>query len=287
MQVDKEALRSSIPIPGIYAELLNQQSKLESGQHVFFCPWHDDRKTPNFKVNKDGRYRCWACGESGDVFSFYQRMKGVPFKEALLELGKRYAPGSLAETPTAKEPTFFHTMPVELVEWLEGRGITPESVRKYDLQFASYGKGSPGALAIPMGSGAFKLRLFESNSGPKFATFPPGKQSCLFGLPIEGENVILVEGELDCVRLSQEPTGSSIISVPNGAGTFKKSWADAFQGKNVALVFDNDEQGREGSGKAARSIYDKAASVRVVALPAMEGGGKDLTDYEYGGSRRG
>ena len=284
MRIDKETLRSSIPVPGIYAELLNQQSKLESGQHVFFCPWHDDRKTPNFKVNKDGRFRCWACGEKGDVFDFYQRMKGVPFKEALLELGKRYAPGSLAETPTAKEPTFFHTMPEDLVEWLQGRGITPESVRKHDLQFASYGKASPGALAMPTGNGAFKLRFFKDNGGPKFATFPAGKQSCLFGLPIEGENVILVEGELDCIRLAQEPTGSSIISVPHGAETFREEWSDAFQGKDVAIIYDRDEAGMRGAKKAARLIYDKATTVRIVVLPEMEDGSKDVSDFLQAGN---
>jgi DNA primase len=47
------------------------------------CPFHED-KNPSFHVSPSiGRYRCWACGESGDVFTWVMKTQNVEFKEAL------------------------------------------------------------------------------------------------------------------------------------------------------------------------------------------------------------
>jgi DNA primase len=73
------------------------------------CPWHDD-KTPSLSVDADkGLYNCFGCGESGDVFSLVEKMRGCGFKEAL-EFLKAFAGKNLpvqiagAEVPSAPEP---------------------------------------------------------------------------------------------------------------------------------------------------------------------------------------
>lgn len=53
------------------------------------CPFHDDRR-PSFDVDPDRqRYRCWACGEYGDVISFVQRIERLDFAEAMDFLARR------------------------------------------------------------------------------------------------------------------------------------------------------------------------------------------------------
>ena len=47
------------------------------------CPWHDD-KEPSLSVDREkGLYHCFGCGESGDVVSLVQKVRGVGFREAL------------------------------------------------------------------------------------------------------------------------------------------------------------------------------------------------------------
>lgn len=53
------------------------------------CPFHTE-DTPSFHVRPHlGMYKCFGCGESGDVFSFVQRVHGVGFREALQLLAER------------------------------------------------------------------------------------------------------------------------------------------------------------------------------------------------------
>ena len=45
-----------------------------------------------FSVNvKEGYYHCFHCGIGGDAISLYQRVKGIGFRDAILELATRYA----------------------------------------------------------------------------------------------------------------------------------------------------------------------------------------------------
>ncbi|MDR0483600.1 MAG: DNA primase [Cellulomonadaceae bacterium] len=47
------------------------------------CPFHNE-KTPSFNVRPAmGRYTCFGCGESGDVFTYLQKMDGLTFAEAV------------------------------------------------------------------------------------------------------------------------------------------------------------------------------------------------------------
>lgn len=53
------------------------------------CPFHQE-KTPSFNVVPDkGFYKCFGCGEGGDVFSFVQKIEGLSFLEALKFLAER------------------------------------------------------------------------------------------------------------------------------------------------------------------------------------------------------
>ncbi len=56
---------------------------------VGLCPFHDDHR-PSLDVDPERqRYRCWACGAVGDIFSFVMAMEKVSFREALERLAER------------------------------------------------------------------------------------------------------------------------------------------------------------------------------------------------------
>ena len=53
------------------------------------CPFHRE-KTPSFTIysGRDGaqRYKCWGCGESGDLFDYWQKTQGLEFGAAIERL---------------------------------------------------------------------------------------------------------------------------------------------------------------------------------------------------------
>lgn len=73
-------------------EVVGDYVKLKKSGSGFtgLCPFHNE-KTPSFHVTpKLGIYKCFGCGESGDVFSFVMAQEGISFPESLRTLADRY-----------------------------------------------------------------------------------------------------------------------------------------------------------------------------------------------------
>ncbi|MCH7945140.1 MAG: DNA primase [Armatimonadetes bacterium] len=87
MADERELVRSRIDI----VDLVGQRVRLKrSGKNwTGLCPFHEDRH-PSFSVSPDiGRYKCWSCDASGDVFTWVMETQGVEFREALEILAKQ------------------------------------------------------------------------------------------------------------------------------------------------------------------------------------------------------
>ncbi|MEN9389002.1 MAG: hypothetical protein RLY61_86 [Candidatus Parcubacteria bacterium] len=52
------------------------------------CPFHGEN-TPSFMVSPELQiYKCFGCGEGGDIFSFYEKVEGLDFSATLEALGE-------------------------------------------------------------------------------------------------------------------------------------------------------------------------------------------------------
>ncbi len=63
-----------------------------SGRNWAKCPFHGNgnERTPSFAINdRDGFYHCFGCGESGDMFTFVEKMDHVSFNEAVEILARK------------------------------------------------------------------------------------------------------------------------------------------------------------------------------------------------------
>ncbi len=72
------------------AEILSSQYQMplkpvKDGDYSCCCPFHDE-KTPSFRVNAY-RYRCFGCGEHGDLFSCLHKLTGKSIGEIAKDFG--------------------------------------------------------------------------------------------------------------------------------------------------------------------------------------------------------
>ena len=71
-------------------EVIGREITLEKrGKNYFgLCPFHNDNN-PSLSVSKEKQiYKCFVCGEAGNVFNFLMKYHNISFKEALKILAK-------------------------------------------------------------------------------------------------------------------------------------------------------------------------------------------------------
>lgn len=72
-------------VVGEYVHSLKRSGK----NWIGLCPFHND-KNPSFSVSQDyGIYRCFSCGEKGDIINFIEKIENVSFSEAVKLLAAR------------------------------------------------------------------------------------------------------------------------------------------------------------------------------------------------------
>jgi DNA primase len=101
---------------------------------------------------------------------------------------------------------------------------------------------------------------------------------------LNGEFVLLLEGEKDCDR-AQDELGIVATTSPMGAGKWRSSYTHALRGAHIVFVPDNDPTGRQHVLGVAAELQAIAANVKVVELPDLPEKG-DLSDWiDAGGTR--
>lgn len=87
MSSEIEAVKEAVSI----AEIIGERIKLSPAGNYQkgLCPFHHE-KSPSFFVNDSlGFYKCFGCGETGDVLDFLQKYESLTFREALEMLAQR------------------------------------------------------------------------------------------------------------------------------------------------------------------------------------------------------
>ncbi len=84
-QIDRvKSLSDIISIVGEYVQL-----KRSGSNYKGLCPFHNE-KTPSFMVSEDKQiFKCFGCGEGGDVISFVMKREGLNYPEAIRFLAEK------------------------------------------------------------------------------------------------------------------------------------------------------------------------------------------------------
>lgn len=144
-------IKARLPIDqlvGQYCQLIKKGRSL-----VCLCPFHND-KHPSMQVSPEkGIAYCFACQSGGDIFSFYQKIEGVDFKQALKDLAEKTGVKiDIQAEPTVKKDEkerlreclqaavrFYQAClknSKAAQEYLKSRSIPPDQIEKFEIGVA-------------------------------------------------------------------------------------------------------------------------------------------------------
>jgi DNA primase len=124
------------------------------------CPFHGE-KTPSFYVYDD-HYHCFGCGAHGDAVSFVMQSQGAGFIEAVEQLAAEAGIDVPKPSPAAAEAErrrldlhgvleaaaasfqrrLFLPEGATALDYLRGRGLTEETIRRFGLGWSGDGRGA-------------------------------------------------------------------------------------------------------------------------------------------------
>lgn len=173
------------------------------------CPFHDDH-SPSFSVQKDKQiYKCFSCGESGNVITFVQKYNGITFTEALKMLADR-AGIPLNVSTTRKINTKYEKLyeindtvnkyfkanllsneGIEAIKYLEDRKISKDIINEFNIGLSTSNKLSNILSKKYSYDELVKLDICKDINGRYYDTF---QDRIIFPIIDENNNVIAFSG---------------------------------------------------------------------------------------------
>ena len=156
MQISEEILEK-IKSQNDIVDVISERVRLRKSGRNFtgLCPFHNE-KTPSFSVSQEKQiYKCFGCGEAGNVISFVMKEKNLPFIEAVKYLANRanipLEMNNGEKSKSAKKKDLLYRVNVEAAkfffsnlmnnqnakEYFLNRGIKEETIKKFGLGFAN------------------------------------------------------------------------------------------------------------------------------------------------------
>jgi DNA primase len=270
------------------------------------CPFHADGKTPSLGV-ANNRWKCFGCGRSGDAIDWLREREGLSFPDACERLSAMsFLP--MSPTPVQRQPsvpsvtteswqrqtqavmavceaTLWSSAGAKARSWLNRRGLTDETVRRWHLGFNQHsskiaGLWVPRGIVIPylVGGQVWHLKVRRAAGQPKYVQVK-GSQLALFGADtLAGRDVAAVtEGEFDAMLLHQEAGNLvGVVTLGSASARLPDAWVPYLLGvKRLLIAYDTDAAGSEGAS-AWQSLTAKAQRLLPLA-------GKDITDFYLAG----
>lgn len=151
-----DQVRNTCDIVEVVSSFVNL--KKAGRNYVGFCPFHSESK-PSFTVSPEKQiFKCFGCNSGGDVVTFYMKIKGLSFREALLELAEKAGLKVEKQFSSEKEKTrekelvefnyrvakfyhqllFIHSSSEIALSYLRTRGLREETLKTFLIGFAPF-----------------------------------------------------------------------------------------------------------------------------------------------------
>lgn len=232
--------------------------EMKARQAVADCPMCG--KEGHFFVDpKTGKYDCKVCMAKGNAYTFMTHHHQTLLKETKVEHYKQLS--ALRDN----------------LPW--------QVFRDHQLAYDNVNK----EWVIPTsstGTNITNLRIYDPNSEHGVISSPGCSVTLYRGDKIAASGPIFVcEGEWDAMALDWALTKGwkaegtySVVGVP-GALIFKEDWLNLFKGREVYLLYDNDEPGRKGLEKAFTAVSSVTKNVKRLIWPEGLPEKYDIRDF--------
>ena len=231
-----------------------------TGHQVADCPFCG--KEDHFHANaQTGQWDCKRCGESGNLYTFLAKVWAAAVKPN---------PKAVNHPLATRRSLPFEAFVLPRYWPLNDTWIWPV----YNIEGKLAGLRAvlaPDSKSPPMQTAETSLHLIS----PALLPLP----ELLAKHP--DAPVYLCEGDWDAFALQAltSRSGFAITAGVPGANTFKPEWAAQFVGRDITLLYDNDDPGRAGMEKAARILSEaRPSSLKVIAWPNKKPYSKDGFD---------
>jgi DNA primase len=174
-----EQVKSSVDIVKVVGEYVRLR-KAGGARYIGLCPFHNE-KTPSFGVHPVHQfYKCFGCGEGGDVLTFIMKIDGLSFFEALKLLAERNGipmpkRQEYSDPETRQRAAIFqmHEIAVEFFRdilrgaagaearaYLDKRGVAPAIAEQFGIGYAD---GTGRSLVRKLQEHSFNAEQLEAS----------------------------------------------------------------------------------------------------------------------------
>ena len=229
---------------------------------------------------KAGVWADFSTGEKGDLLDLFVAVNGYSFSEALAE-AKRFlnVTDSMPERPVKTytkpaKPKNSQTPVSRVREWLNGRGITDETIDVFKVREVQR-NGSTWALFPYLRDGVYVNAKYRNPDDKKGMGQEADAEPCLFGWHLvqpKDRTIVICEGEIDAMTVWQ--AGFTALSVNAGANNhqwIENDWERLERFSEIILSFDHDEQGDKGCAEIMKRLgLDRCKRMRMGAKDANQ-----------------
>jgi len=259
------------------------------------CPFHDDRD-PSMQVSKELAY-CHSESLALDAIDLYARgagcSKGEAIRSLASELNLAIPSVKAANAPRIDLDYFSRRMrealqkelPQKAVQYLESRGIRPETLLKLKERKLIGWDSKLDGIAFPLcgwdGKKLLGIQVIPVDGGKKRFVKGSRSRDAFFRFGFGSEVLVFCEAIIDALSVAEAvPTAEGVALL--AAGLTDKLGSLELSSAPV-LFLDNDDAGRKGVAKALRKLGPR---FRIVdwSLAPEEASSKDVNDLLKGGN---
>lgn len=293
---DVNGFKKGISIVDVISRDASVKLKPKGRHHTGHCPFHNDTHA-SMSVYADGGYKCFACGEHGDVISYVMKRKGLSFRDAIEALGGDFSYELVERHQEVIVPEYETVVPIPKVftppSFMHYKFGMPQMVWEYKGKDGVYGytcrhewwddgKGKVVKDVLPY-SVVRRIRGMRW----EYKGFQVEGGTPLYGLhklqedDIKSKTVIVVEGEKTADALQGVLPHVIVVSWMGGANRVSRAdWSILKDWRGEVIGWpDNDWQGWSAMVHVSKML---GRDMRMISSPSDAPKGWDFADSGWG-----